>query len=198
VRETACHECGVIVNKPKLDREHQFYCPRCNATIYRPGQRMRYVVVMALSSIIFLIPALFLPLLSLNIAGIEQMTTLVGAIASFFDDGYDLLAFVVLITGIIAPLTMLLMVLLILIPTRMGMKVRNVAPIFIIYEYLLEWGMGEVYLVSIFVSMIKLQEMSMLVIGIGLYLFVGFLLTFFITILWFNPHDIWHKYELED
>jgi uncharacterized paraquat-inducible protein A len=55
----------------------------------------------------------------------------------------------------------------------------------------MEWGMAEVYLISIVVSMVKLHKMGTLHIGLGFYVFIFFFIAYYITIVWFNPDDIW-------
>ncbi len=196
--DTACKECGALVAQPAVDREHQYYCPRCDAMLYRSGQEFHYIILMALSSIILFFPAILLPILTLNIAGMEQSTTLVEAVWSFFGDGYTFIAVLVLLSGIIIPFLMLTLILMILIPIHYGVSPRKVATLFNLYEHLTEWSMGEVYLISILVAIIKLQKMAMLIIGEGFFLFIAFLITMYITMVWFNPHDIWHQQKSDD
>ena len=192
MRQTACKECGIVIDEPKIDREHQYYCPRCMALTYRPGQEFKYVLMMAISALILFIPSITLPILTLNIAGITQTTTLIEAVLAFFSDGYDFIAFLVLLTGVIIPSVLLVLILSILLPIHFGIKAKKVAPAFVLYEHLSQWSMGEVYLISILVAIIKLQKMADLVIGMGFYLFSAFLLTMFIALTWFNPQDIWY------
>ncbi len=192
MQTTACEECGLIINQPDVDMEHEYYCPRCKALTYRSGQEFKYIIMMAISALIFFIPAITLPILTLNIAGISQNTTLIQAVWAFFGDGYASIAVLVLFTGIIVPLLMLLLILSILLPIHFHVPPKKIAPFFLMYEELSAWSMGEVYLISILVAIIKLQKMAELTIGVGLYLFSAFLITMFISIVWFNPHDIWH------
>ena len=53
-------------------------------------------------------------------------------------------------------------------------------------------------MVAILVSMIKLDNISIMKLDIGLYLFFMFLFLFFLTIRFFNPHDLWHKELLKN
>jgi len=75
----------------------------------------------------------------------------------------------------------------------LGIQLRNISFIFKVYNFLKEWNMAEVYMVAILVSMIKLDNISIMKLDIGLYLFFIFLFLFFLTIRFFNPHDLWHK-----
>lgn len=57
--------------------------------------------------------------------------------------------------------------------------------------------MAEVYMISIIVSIIKLQKMATLSIGLGFYFFLGFLIMMFLTMSLFNPYDVWNDDELQ-
>lgn len=66
-KTSICKDCGLVLKKPKVDYKHQFHCPRCNAIIYRFGQDYQTVLLFAITSIILFIPAIILPILSLEI-----------------------------------------------------------------------------------------------------------------------------------
>ena len=114
----------------------------------------------------------------------------------FFENGYIGVSLFITFIGIIIPFIMLVLILFILIPLKNGSSPRKVSKLFKVYEYLLEWQMAEVYLISVFVSIVKLNKMATLDIGLGLYFFCSFLFFMFVTITFFNPYDIWNKNEL--
>ena len=192
----ACKDCGLVLKKPHLDLEHQFNCPRCNGVIYRFGQNHTLVLILAITSLSLFLPALFLPLLTLEILEIKQTTTLMQTVAIFINDGYVLLSVFITLIGVFVPFIMLLLILLILIPLQKGVHPKKVSYYFKMYEHLLEWQMAEVYLISIFVSIVKLQKMAQLHLEIGLYFFIGFLFFMFVTMVLFNPYDIWSEDEV--
>ena len=55
----ACKECGIILNKPKVDYKHQFNCPRCDACVYRFGQDYQTIILLAITSLILFFPSIF-------------------------------------------------------------------------------------------------------------------------------------------
>lgn len=191
-----CKECGIILNKPIIDYKHQFNCPRCNACVYRFGQDYLTIILMTITSLILFFPSISLPLITLKILELEQTTTLMQTVFIFFENGYIGVSLFIIVIGVIIPFVMLILILFILIPLKNGSSHKKVSIYFKLYESLMEWQMAEVYLVSIFVSIIKLNKMATLEIGIGLYFFCAFLFFMFITINFFNPYDIWNKNEL--
>ncbi|AXH12655.1 paraquat-inducible protein A [Halarcobacter bivalviorum] len=194
---TICKDCGLVLNKPQLDYNHQFHCPRCNALIYKYGQDYLTVLLFAITSIILFIPAIFLPLLSLEILDLKQTTTLVETLLIFFKNGYTAVSILITFIGIIVPLCMLILIMSILIPLKLGKSAKYVSKPLKFYEHLLEWQMGEIYMISIVVAIIKLQKMATLDIGMGFYFFLCFLLMMSLTMALFNPYDVWNENEIQ-
>ncbi len=193
---TICKDCGLVINKPQIDYKHQFHCPRCNAIIYKFGQDYQVVLLFAVTSIILFLPAIFLPLLSLEILELEQTTTLIQTLLIFFNSGYTAISILITFIGIIIPFCMLILILSILIPLKLGKNAKFVSKPLKFYEHLLEWQMAEVYMISIVVAIIKLQKMATLHIGFGFYFFLGFLIMMFLTMSLFNPYDVWNEDEV--
>jgi len=188
---TACRECGILVSMPEHLSLSQYRCPNCNALLHRRGQPFSHVIIMAAASLLLFVPLTFLPVLSLNIMGMQSEATLFEALWQLYRDGYHIIAVLSLMTGLLLPPIMMVLLLLILVPLRWGYRPQKVALYYRIYDHAREWGMAEVYLISIMVAIIKLSKMATLHVGLGLYMFVFFFITFYITTVWFNPDDIW-------
>ncbi|AXH10169.1 paraquat-inducible protein A [Malaciobacter halophilus] len=195
-KTSICKDCGLVLKKPKVDYKHQFHCPRCNAIIYRFGQDYQTVLLFAITSIILFIPAIILPILSLEILDLKQTTTLIETLLIFFESGYTAISLLITFIGIIIPFFMLILIMSILIPLKFGKDAKFVSKPLKFYEHLLKWQMAEVYMISIVVAIIKLQKMATLHIGLGFYFFLGFLIMMFLTMNLFNPYDVWNDDEL--
>jgi paraquat-inducible protein A len=152
---------------------------------------------MAATSLVLFLPLTFLPILDLNIMGLEARSTLFEALWMVYRDGYYFIAFVAMMTGLLIPVIMMTLLLLILVPLQRGYRPRHVAVWYRWYEHMRDWGMAEVYLISIVVSMVKLHGMGTLHIGMGFFMFIFFFITFYITTVWFNPDDIWFEDALD-
>ncbi|BDY12092.1 hypothetical protein HCR_04040 [Hydrogenimonas cancrithermarum] len=153
---------------------------------------------MAFTTLLLAIPLTFLPILSLNIMGVESSATLVEVLWQLYQDGYTMIAIFTMLTAFAIPMGMMALLLMILVPLKMGYKPQRVALYYRIYETARRWGMVEVYLISIIVAIVKLHKMATLHVGFGLFIFVFFFITFYITTVWFNPDDIWDDDALAD
>ncbi len=188
---TACKQCGTLVRLPEHLKLSQYHCPYCNALLHRRGQKFSDIIIMAISAILLFVPLTFLPILSLNIMGMESTATLFQALWQLYTDGYHVIAVLSMLTGLLLPVFMMVLLLMILVPLRLGYRPQKVALYYRIYEMAKEWGMAEVYLISIMVAIIKLSGMATLHVGVGLFVFIFFFILFYITTVWFNPDDIW-------
>ena len=169
----------------------QYRCPCCDGLLHRRGQPFSDNIIMAVTSLLLFAPLTFLPVLSLNIMGMQSEATLFEALWQLYRDGYHIIAVLSLLTGLLLPPLMMVLLLIIVVPLRFGFRPQKVALYYRIYDHAREWGMAEVYLISIMVAIIKLSKMATLHVGLGLYMFVFFFITFYITTVWFNPDDIW-------
>ncbi|WP_286337297.1 paraquat-inducible protein A [Hydrogenimonas cancrithermarum] len=198
MKKTACPECGIVIDIPqRLDFSH-YHCPRCKMLLHRRGQPFSHIIVMAFTTLLLAIPLTFLPILSLNIMGVESSATLVEVLWQLYQDGYTMIAIFTMLTAFAIPMGMMALLLMILVPLKMGYKPQRVALYYRIYETARRWGMVEVYLISIIVAIVKLHKMATLHVGFGLFIFVFFFITFYITTVWFNPDDIWDDDALAD
>lgn len=193
MKNTACKDCGIIIEIDKFDRTHQYSCPRCNTIFYRPGESFDLVFAMAVSSLLFFIPAVFLPIMSLEILGQVHSVTLLEAVWFFVNDGYIIIAIIAAASGVVIPLTLLTLIIMMILPLKMGYNYDSVTGFYRTYMHLSAWAMAEVYLISIFVAIVKLSGMAELTLDFGLMSFFFFIVTFYISVTWFNPNDLWKK-----
>jgi len=193
--QTACPECGAIATISDCDTTQQYSCPRCDSTLYHPGEPYSYVLAAAISAFILLIPALMMPIMTIHILGMTQSVTLIQAVWFFTQDGYLLVALIALAAGLLIPVLLLGLIFFILGALWLGYTIHDVRLASRWYGKLKSWSMAEVYLLSVFVAVVKLQGMATLDFNAGLFAFLFFLLTFYITIVWFNPQDLWWNHD---
>ena len=196
MKQTACRDCGVIIDIKSFDSTQQYACPRCHSTFYRSGESFDLVLVMAITAFLFFIPTIFMPIMTLTIMGQSHSVTVLEAVWFFVNDGYFIIAIIAGGSGVVIPLILLGLIIMMIIPYKLGHDKKNIQFIYRTYEHLSGWAMAEVYLISIFVAIIKLGGMAELTLDYGLYSFGFFLITFYITIIWFNPDDLWSHDEL--
>jgi paraquat-inducible protein A len=195
VIQTACPECGAVATISDCDTAQQYSCPRCNSILYHPGEPHTYVFAAAIAALILLIPSLTMPIMTIHILGMEHSVTLFQAVWFFTMDGYLLVALIAMSAGLLIPILILGLIFFILGALKLGYTIHDVRLASRLYGKLKSWSMAEVYLISVFVAVVKLQGMATLDFNAGLFAFLFFLLTFYITIVWFNPQDLWWDHD---
>ena len=78
---------------------------------------------------------------------------------------------------------------------RMRRRLPLMAEIFRLYQALREWGMLEVFLLGIFVSLIKLRDLASIQWGLGYFCFLAVLILSLGTYLALDRHAVWDELE---
>ncbi len=195
----ACHHCDLLQRRPSLPPNGVAVCARCGAFLCRDRRNsLDRTLALAVSGIIFFIIANSYPFLSLNIEGQTQETRLTSGIFVFFQEGMPWMGILVLVTGIVFPLLELLGLIYVLLPLKVGRISWKTAAVFRLIRSLQPWGMTEVFLLGILVSIVKLASMATIIPGIALYAFLVLIFMVAATTASLNPELIWERLNPEN
>ncbi|WP_085633763.1 paraquat-inducible protein A [Pseudomonas sp. R16(2017)] len=188
----ACHECDLLMRREALAPGEKCCCPRCGyeLAVHRPHWQRRSLALV-LTALLLYIPANFLPIMHLSLLGQTRSETVWGGVLGLFESGMQGVAVVVLLSSMAIPLLKLLCQLLVLLSVRFKVARRAGLQLYRSYHHLREWGMLEVYLFGILVSIVKLVDIADLSLGIGLACFVALLLTQVWLELSMPSHQVW-------
>ncbi len=148
-------------------------CPRCGSVLYRrvPDSLDR-TLALALGGLLLFIAANAFPFLELKMQGNVTHTTLSTGVRSLFEQGSPIVASLVLLTTIVAPLLQIAALIFVLGPVRLGFRLPGQTPVFRLLRRVQPWSMMEVFILGILVSLVKLIGMAQIVPGIALWSFV--------------------------
>ena len=104
-----------------------------------------------------------------------------------------LLAVVIFLTTIVFPATTLVGTIYILMQVKTNRIDAYTAPLFRFLRSTDAWGMLEIFMLAVLVSVVKLGDLADVIFGVSLYAF-GFLIIC-LTLLSYslNPHDVWNS-----
>lgn len=188
----ACHDCDLLQAKIALAPGSSARCVRCGATLYqRPQHHIDYPIAWAITAVALFTIANAFPVLSLEIQGHQTSTTLVGAAVTMQHQGMPLVAALVLGTTLIAPSLGLVAMLYVLIPLRFGRLMPGFVALTRLLQTIAPWGMIEVFVLGLLVSLVKLQHLATVIPGIGLWAFIALMLTSVAATATYDPHLIW-------
>jgi paraquat-inducible protein A len=170
----ACHECDVIQHKPNsLERTLAF----------------------AFAGLILFILANSFPFLGLKIGSQVRETTLITGIYELYVQGMQVIAILVLFTTVLVPFTQMLCLLYILLPLKSHRLPKGLPRLFRFVNSVGPWGMMEVFMVGILVSLVKLAGMAKITPGISLYSFLALIFVLAAMTVSLDSHLIWQKWE---
>lgn len=180
-----CPDCDYVVEKKQLEPSHSAVCPRCSALIYRtPKVGFAGIFAFTLSGLLFFLPANTLPILTFSILGISSTNTMLNGVVRLFEDGYVWMSFMVFLCSVLAPLIDLLLLCFISLCMTKGWISPTLKRALLWQQKIQEWGMLEVYMLGILVAYIKMISMGMIIVGFGLFCYVGMLVS--VMLAWSN------------
>ncbi|MDH4582533.1 paraquat-inducible protein A [Pseudomonas sp. BN415] len=194
----ACHECDLLMRRPDLDEEQKACCPRCGYELMVHRSKMeRRAMALVLTALLLFVPANFLPIMKLNLLGQTTHDTVWTGVVGLYNTGMEAVAVLVFLCSMVIPLIKLLcqLTVLVCIKTRRALGLGLL--FYRLYHHLREWGMLEVYLMGILVSIVKLIDLADLHLGIGLVCFIGLLLSQVWLEVTMSPHQVWDALEAE-
>lgn len=107
-----------------------------------------------------------------------------------------MIALLVFSTTILIPAIELTMMIYLLLPLCLRRKPPGIALNLRILQGIKPWGMIEVFMLGVLVSLVKLNDSFSIIPGVALWAFGGLTLMFATVAASFNPRDVWaHLYR---
>ena len=191
----ACHECDVIHRIKPLPGKGVAHCIRCGAVLYKhkPNSLDR-TLALAFAGLILFILANSFPFLGLKIGSQVRQTTLITGIYELYVQGMQVIAILVLLTTVLVPFIQMLCLLYILLPLRFHRLPKGLPRVFRFFSSVGPWGMMEVFMVGILVSLVKLAGMAKIIPGISVYAFLALIFVLAAMTVSLDSHLIWHTW----
>ena len=170
----ACHECGLTHVKRPISEGSTAKCVRCGAVLYaRRKNSLNRTLALSLAGLVLLIVANALPFMTMEIEGQVKQTTLITGVRELVAQEMYGLGLLVMATSVLVPFLEVFGLLYILIPLKFGRVPWKLAPVFRIILRIQPWGMMEVFMLGILVSLVKLAKLAEIVPGTALYAFMA-------------------------
>jgi paraquat-inducible protein A len=161
-----CHDCGLFLRPMALPAHGIAKCPRCRAGLYRRTHRgIDHAIALNIAGLVLFAIANLFPFMSFELEGRVQTSTLITGVLEFWDRGLWPLAVLVFAVTIAIPLAKMLGTLAVLVPVRIGLRLRNLGRLFRVVELMHPWAMMEVFMLGVLVAYVKLTDLATLELG---------------------------------
>ncbi len=190
----ACHECDLMQRVGTLPEGSTATCVRCGAILHkRKPNSIERTLAFALSGLILFGVTNAFPFLSLKIGAQVQETKLITGILELHKSGMSEIAFLVFFTTILVPFLQLTGILYVVLSVRFGRLYPKFRRVFRYINLLQPWGMMEVFMLGILVSIVKLAKMAKIIPGNSIFAFFALIVVIAAAISSLDMHLVWEK-----
>ena len=165
-----CHACDLVHRRVVIAPRQRVRCVRCRAELYRTtAGGMDTAIAIAASALFLWMLSNVYPLVEMQVGGATRETTLLGAAAALYGQGYAPIAALVVLTTELIPLFQVAALLYVLIPLRAGRHARGEKTLWRMFTYARPWAMTEVFMLGALVAIVKLAVLAQVIAGISLF-----------------------------
>jgi paraquat-inducible protein A len=195
----ACPECDLLQRTAPLSRHAVARCSRCASVLYRPydDNLDRPLAYVAAAVILFVIANLF-PIVGLELQGQSTTSTLFGMVRALYEQNMPLLAALVFFTTMLVPAVQLGAMGYLLVSLRIGRVPSRLPAALRLLQTIRPWGMVEVFILGLLVSLAKLSGQATVVPGVAFWTFGGLLLMIAAAVASFDSRAIWARQSLHE
>jgi paraquat-inducible protein A len=193
----ACPQCDLLQRSARLAAAYVARCNRCHSMLYRPqSDNLDRPLAYTLAAAILFVVANAFPIVGLELQGQTTAGTLFGMARTLWVENMKPLAALVFFTTIVVPALELGAMAYLLVPLRLGRVPTRLPTALRVLQAVRPWGMIEVFILGLLVSLAKLAGMATVVPGIALWSFGGLLMMIAAAVASFDARMIWSKQGL--
>ena len=192
----ACHDCDLLQREIPLRPGCAASCSRCGAVLYRNAtDSIERTLAYTLAAVVLFVIANVFPIFAIEIQGSRSAINLLGAVRSLWDQQMQFIALLVFLTTILIPALELVTMTYLLLPLRF----RRIPAGYTLFLRMLQivepWGMVEVFMLGVLVSLVKLTSSFKVVPGVALWSFGCLTLLLAAAAASFSARDVWARLE---
>jgi len=190
----ACPECDLLQRPAALKPGTLAHCARCRTVLYRPHDDNldRPLAYTLSAATLFLIANLY-PIVGLELQGQSSSATLWGTVQALYDQHMTMLAALVCFTTMVVPGLQLAAMAYVLVPLHLGTPPAHMPLALRALQALRPWGMVEVFILGLLVSLVKLAGTADVIPGLALWSFGGLLFMIAAAVASFDGRAIWAR-----
>ena len=187
----------MLYRKRPLRPREKARCIRCRSVLYR-GRSARgtsadlsRVVALTLGAALVFLIAQFFPIVELDVNGLTSSATLLGSIRVLWSEQMHIVATMVFLFTILFPAIELASLLYVALGLRGGVKVPGFNRVLRAVQTAREWGMTEVLMIGILITVVKMTSLATVLPQPGLFAF-GALTLMLAIVVSFDPKALWN------
>ncbi len=174
-RLVACPVCGLAQTLGPLAIGTRAHCARCDSVLLRRGRSdpSQAVLCFTLAALLLFVPANLLPVLEITTFGQVHSHTVMSGAAALWQGTMWPLAIPVALASVVLPAALIAILLALPTAQRLGAGAAALRPWRWLCDFLRAWSIVDVYLLAIFITVVKLAQLTDAAPGLGSALFLA-------------------------
>ena len=192
-----CVHCGQSQLLPRIPVGCRAPCVRCNETLRQHAPRgVQRTIALSLAALVLYIPSNTLPILSISQMGHRSESTIWSGVVELWQTGTPGIAVLVFLCSILIPLFKILG-LLYLCTSYQIHSPRKYSSLLRFISVIGRWSMLDVFLVAIFVAIVKLGTFASIQTELGIVAFSGVVVLTMLASTNFEPKLLWLQQDVK-
>lgn len=158
----SCPMCGLRQTVGPVPAHHRAHCARCDTVLHRPAGvgRSQHAFCFALGALVLLAPAYHWPVLEITTLGQSHHYTVLSGVVAVWQGAMWPLAVPIALASVVFPASLILLILFLAGASWRGTDRAALRPWLRLCEGLGAWSIVDVYLLAIFVTVVKLAQLT--------------------------------------
>jgi paraquat-inducible protein A len=159
-RLVACPICGLAQTIGPLAPGTTAACARCDSVLLRSGGSSQAALCFALGALLLFVPAYRWPILEITTFGRVHSYTVLSGTDALWQSTMWPLAIPVALASVLLPAALILVLLALAAGRQAGVATNALRPARRLCDFLRAWAIVDVYLLAIFVTVVKLAQLT--------------------------------------
>jgi len=190
----SCHNCDLILHQRYLSDRHGETCPRCRTKLHqRKPNSLGRSWAFLIAAIILYIPANVFPIMTVISFGQGAPDTILSGVIHLIEARQWSIAAIVFFASIFVPVLKISVIALLLISVQIKSKwrPRDRTVMYRLTEYVGRWSMIDIFMISILIGLVKLEQIATIEAGAGATAFAAVVILTMLSAMFFDPRQIW-------
>lgn len=191
----ACPACDCLHRIVAIPPRGKALCCRCGSQLYRnlPHALDQATALYLAAMILFLLANTF-PFVALQFGDRSEQSLLVSGGLALQQAGMSGIGLLVVLTSVVFPFLTIGGMLYLLLPLRFNRRPPGMTVVWRVVRALSPWSLIGVFMLGLLVSVVKLQDLAVIVPGVAFYAFIGLLVVSAAAAASFDPAVLWPRY----
>lgn len=172
-----CHKCHTLHKEVPVENGSKARCVECGAVLYRHDSKLvEHGLALSITGFVFFVLANAFPLVQIEILGLEQFITIPKTFMTLFENGFYIVGVICALLIFVFPFMIFSINILLFTLFKIEKGEKIIKELLILLSHIKPWSMGDIFLISVLVALVKLIGYAQIHMGIAFWALILFVL----------------------